>query len=214
MLNMLLTGCGEAKNDPAAGAPPQLRVESASDPNVFRTDRPEQFPLTAAGAHTAYSELKVTGTVSADISRTIPVISLASGRVIEIDARLGDTVKKGQLLLRVQSADMAGAYSDYQKAQADEQLARTQQERAQLLYNRGAISLNDLQIALDTEAKAKVDVATTAEKLRVLGASSLDQPSGIVEIHAPVAGVITDQQVTNAAGCRASVHPIHSPFRT
>jgi cobalt-zinc-cadmium efflux system membrane fusion protein len=210
MLNMLLTGCGEAKNDPAAGAPPQLRVESASDPNVFRTDRPEQFPLTAAGAHTAYSELKVTGTVSADISRTIPVISLASGRVIEIDARLGDTVKKGQLLLRVQSADMAGAYSDYQKAQADEQLARTQQERAQLLYNRGAISLNDLQIALDTEAKAKVDVATTAEKLRVLGASSLDQPSGIVEIHAPVAGVITDQQVTNAAGVQGLSSP--NPF--
>ncbi len=210
MLNMLLTGCGEAKSDPAAGAPPQLRVESAGDPNVFRTDHPEQFPLAAAVAHTAYSELKVTGTVSADISRTVPVISLASGRVIEIDARLGDTVKKGQLLLRVQSADIAGAYSDYQKAQADEQLARTQQERAQLLYNRGAISLNDLQVALDTAAKAKVDVATTAEKLRVLGATSLDQPSGIVEIHAPVAGVITDQQVTNAAGVQGLSSP--NPF--
>jgi cobalt-zinc-cadmium efflux system membrane fusion protein len=44
-----------------------------------------------------------------------------------------------------------------------------------------------------------VDVETTAEHLRVLG-SPLDHPSGIVDIVAPVAGVITDQQVTNAAG--------------
>jgi len=100
----------------------------------------------------------------------------------------------------VQSADIAGAYSDYQKAVADEQLARTQSERAQLLYDKGAISLNDLQIAQDSEAKAQVDVKTTAEKLRVLGNANLDQPSGVVDIHAPITGVITDQQVTNAAG--------------
>ena len=63
-------------------------------------------------------------------------------------ARLGDSVQKGQVLLRVQSADLSSAYSDYQKAVADEQLTRTQLERAQLLYDKGAISLNDLQVAL------------------------------------------------------------------
>ena len=99
------------------------------------------------------------------------MISLATGRVVEINARLGDTVKKGQVLLRVQSADISGAYSDYQKAVADEQLTRTQLERAERLYDKGAISLNDLQVAQDTEAKAKVDVKTTAEKLRVLGST-------------------------------------------
>ena len=113
-----------------------------------------------------HSQLKVTGTVNPDISRTVPVISLAAGRVVEIEARLGDTVKKGQVLLRVQSADISSAFSDYQKAVADEQLARTQLERAQLLYDKGAISLNDLQVAQDAEAKAKVDVKTAAEKLR------------------------------------------------
>ena len=56
------------------------------------------------------------------------------------------------MLLRVQSADIAGAFSDYQKAVADEQLARTQLERApRLLYDKGVISLNDLQVAQDTE---------------------------------------------------------------
>jgi len=196
---LLFAGCEGAQNDQNAGAPPPLKVERAEDANVFQVDHPEQFPLTAAVAHSATSQLKVTGTVTPDISRNVPVISLASGRVIEIAARLGDTVQKGQVLLRVQSADIAGAYSDYQKAVADEQLTRTQLDRAERLYAKGAISLNDLQVAQDTEAKAKVDVKTTTGKLRLLGNTDLDQPSDIVEIRAPVSGVITDQQVTNAA---------------
>ena len=47
-------------------------------------------------------------TYQPDISKTLPVISLATGRVVEIDARLGDVVKKGQVLLRIESADLAG----------------------------------------------------------------------------------------------------------
>jgi cobalt-zinc-cadmium efflux system membrane fusion protein len=193
-------GCSGNKSDPAAEAPPPLKVERAEDATVFQVDHPERFQLTQATEHVASPQLQVTGTVNPDIARAVPVISLAVGRVVEVDARLGDTVKKGQLLLKVQSADIAGAYSDYQKAVADEQLARTQLERAKLLYDKGAISLNDLQIAQDTEDKAKVDVQTTAEKLRVLGSPTLDRPSGVLEIRAPIAGVITDQQVTNAAG--------------
>jgi cobalt-zinc-cadmium efflux system membrane fusion protein len=207
---MLAAGCGDGAKDPNAGAPPPLKVEQASDPNVFKVDHPEQFPLVAAIEHSAAAQLKVTGTVTPDISRNVPVISVATGRVIEIAARLGDKVQKGQLLLRVQSADVSSAFSDYQKAVADEQLTRTQMERAQLLYDKGAISLNDLQVAKDTDTKAKVDVKATAEKLRVLGNTNLEQPTGIVEIRAPASGVITDQQVTNASGVAGLGSP--NPF--
>jgi len=207
---LLLAGCSGRENDPNAGAPPPLKVERAEDRNVFQVERPEQFPLTAAVEHVTTSQLKATGTVNPDVSRSVPVISLATGRVVDISARLGDTVKKGQLLLRVQSADISGAYSDYQKALADEKLTRTQAERAQLLYEKGAISLNDLQVAQDTESKAGVDVKNTAERLRVLGSADLNQHTGIVEIRAPVSGVITDQQVTNAGGVAGLSSP--SPF--
>src|SRR5580658_1081134 len=210
MLGFVATGCGDDEKDRDAGAPPPLKVEQASDPNVFQVDHPDRFPLVAAVEHVAAPQLRATGTVTPDISRNVPVISVATGRVVEIAARLGDTVKKGQLLLRVQSADVSSAFSDYQKAVADEQLTRTQLERAQLLYDKGAISLNDLQVARDTDVKAKVDVKTTGEKLRVLGNTNLDQPSGIVEIRAPVTGVITDQQVTNAAGVAGLGSP--NPF--
>jgi len=207
---LLVTACGEPKLGPNEGAPPTLRVEKVEDRNLFRVEHPERFALVKATEYVTTSELRVTGTITPDVSRTVPVISIASGRVLEIKARLGDVVQKGQLLLRVQSADIANAFSDYQKAMADEKLSRTQLERAQLLYDKGVISLNDLQVAEDTDAKAKVDVKTTAEKLRVLGNPNLDQPSGIVEIRAPVSGVITDQQVTNAAGVAGLGSP--NPF--
>jgi cobalt-zinc-cadmium efflux system membrane fusion protein len=210
VLALTAGSCGRTGNEPNAGAPPPLKVERADDPNVFQVDHPEQFPLTAAVEHITTSQLKVTATVNPDVSRSVPVISLATGRVVEIKARLGDTVQKGQVLLRVQSADIAAAFSDYQKAVADEQLARTQLERARLLYAKGAISLNDLQVAQDTEAKAAVDVKTAADKLHVLGNTNLDQPSPIVDIRAPISGVITDQQVTNAAGVQGLSSP--NPF--
>src|SRR5580704_5877797 len=111
-------GGGDGGKDANAGAPPSLKVEQASDPSVFKVDHADQFPLVAAVEHVAAPQLRVTGAVTPDISRSVPVISVATGRVVEIAARLGDTVKKGQLLLRVQSADVSSAFSDYQKAVA------------------------------------------------------------------------------------------------
>jgi membrane fusion protein, heavy metal efflux system len=205
---LVLAGCGNGPNDPNAGAPPALRVERA-DPNTFQVENPEQFPLTAAVEHVSTSQLKATATINPDISKSVPVISLATGRVVEVKARLGDEVKKGQVLLRVESADLAGAFSDYRKAVADEQLAATQLDRSKDLYSRGAISLNDLQVAQDTEDKAKVDVENTTEHVRVLG-GDLNSPTAVIDIRAPITGVITDQEVTNAAGVAGLSSP--NPF--
>ena len=208
-LGLLQSGCTQPESDPKAEAPPALKVQSVEDRNVFEVDRPERFQLTASVAHTARSELRVTGAVTPDVSRNVPVISLASGRVIEIDARLGDSVTKGQILMKVQSADISGAYSDHEQAIADEALARKQLERSKLLYERGAIAQKDLEVAEAVETKATVTIKTTLERLRVLGVDP-DDPSPIVEIKAPVSGVITDQQVTNAAGVQGLALP--SPF--
>jgi cobalt-zinc-cadmium efflux system membrane fusion protein len=208
-LGLLVAGCGDSKGDPKAEAPPPAKVEHEQNNNVFQVEHPEKFALVSAVEHVSSSELTVTGTVSPDVSRNVPVISIATGRVVEIKARLGDTVQKGQVLLRVQSADMSGAFADYRKAVADEKLANIQFERAKLLYDKGAMSLNDFQTAEDVENKAKVDVENTRERLRVLG-GSIDHPAAIVDIVAPVSGVITDQQVTNAAGVAGLGSP--NPF--
>ena len=201
-LSVSLLGCSDAKSDPAAGAPPPAQVQEEPDLNVIQVDHPEQFPTVTATARMAASQLVVTGTVNPDVSRNVPVVSLAGGRVVAINARLGDTVQKGQQLLTIRSADVSSGYSDYRKAVADETLSRAQLDRAKLLYDHQAISLNDLQIAQDAEDKAQVDVETAAQHLRLLG-DDPDHPSEDVNLYAPVSGVITDQQVTNAGGVQA-----------
>jgi len=202
LVALFLAGCGNGvKADPKAEAPPATAIEQEQDVNVVKVDQPEKFPVVVAQPHSTAPELKVTGVVSADVSRSVPVISLASGRVVDIRARLGDEVKKGQLLMRVQSADISGAFSDYRKAMADEVLARAQFDRAQLLYDKGAVAKKDLEVAQDTLDKAKVDVETAAERLRVLGVDG-SHPSAIVDIFAPVSGVIIEQNVTAAAGVK------------
>jgi cobalt-zinc-cadmium efflux system membrane fusion protein len=118
-------------------------------------------------------------------------------------------VKKGQLLLRVRSNDVSGAYQFYLKAVNDERLARVQFERAQTLYDKGAIAKSALEQAEDAEQDAKVGLDTAAEQLRLLGVDK-DHPSGIVDVTAPISGVITDQQVTNAAGVQGLSGP--NPF--
>jgi cobalt-zinc-cadmium efflux system membrane fusion protein len=208
-LSLLLPGCGENKVDPKAEAPPAVNVESDLDANSFKVDHPDQFPLVTAVEHKASPELDVTGVVQPDITRAVPVISLAAGRVVEIKTRLGDTVKKGQLLLRVQSNDVSGAYQVYRKAENDERLARIQLERSQILYDKGAIAKSALEQAEDTEQDAKADLDAAAEQLRLLGIDK-DHPSGIVDIFAPISGVITDQQVTNASGVQGLGSP--NPF--
>ena len=205
----LLLGCNETKADPKAEAPPPAQVQPDLDANNFKVDHPEQFPLVAAIEHRAAPTLNVTGVVQPDIARAVPVISLASGRVVEIKARLGDVVTKGQLLLRVRSNDVSGAYETYMKAENGERLARIQFERAQLLYDKGAIAKSALEQAEATEQDAKVDLNTATEQLRLLGVDK-DHPSGIVDVTAPISGVITDQQVTTAAGVQGLSGP--NPF--
>src|ERR1017187_10673201 len=156
MLSLIAVGaCKKEQSDPAAGVPPPAKVITAFDPVEFSVERPEQYPLTAAVEHRAVSQLAVTGTVNPDIDRTVPVISLASGRIVGIFARLGDVVKKGQLLLRLRSDDISGAFANYQMAVSDETLAKAQWDRAQDLLKHGAISTSDLEIAKDTEEKGE-----------------------------------------------------------
>jgi len=199
-----VAGCGGRHTDVADAAPPPAVVDHEDGGNTFRVEKPERFALATATVRQVTPTLTVTGVVSPDVSRSVPVVSLASGRVVELRVRLGDQVTRGQLLLRVQSADATGAIADYRKAQADDTLARTQLDRARELYDRGAIARKDLEVAQDAAEKSAVDVQNTTERLRVLGIDPTDtvKAGSIVDVVAPVSGTITEQNVTTAAGVK------------
>jgi cobalt-zinc-cadmium efflux system membrane fusion protein len=170
----------------------------AGDMSQVTVDKPEQFPLIASEQREASFELKVTGAVFPDIAREIPVISLANGRVVDIKARLDDYVKKGDLLFKVQSPDVAGAFDVYLKAVNDERMNHLQYERSKTLYEHGAISQSALELAEDAEKDSEADLTAAEEGLKTLGVDK-NHPSSIVNVYAPISGVIIAQNVTQAA---------------
>ena len=166
--------------------------------SLVTVDKPDQFPLVAADTVEASAELNVTGSVFPDIAREVPVISLASGRVVDIKARLGDNVKKGQLLLKVQSPDVTNTYDVYLKAVNDEQMTNKAYLRAKDLYAHGAISQEMLEQAEDAEKDNQADLKAAEEQLKTLGIDKND-PQSVVPVYAPISGVIVAQNVTDAA---------------
>jgi cobalt-zinc-cadmium efflux system membrane fusion protein len=194
----ILDGCGGQKHDPAAQAPPPAQVVEGGGVSVITVDHPNRFPVVAATDYQATSVLNVTGTVNPDISKQIPVISIASGRVVAIHTLVGAYVQKGQLLMEVQSTDISNAFDQYLKAINDERLARTQDERARILYEKGAIAKSQLEIADDAEEDAKADLKAAEQQLIVLGVDK-DHPSLTVKVYSPATGVVISQNVTNAA---------------
>jgi len=100
------------------------------------------------------------------------------------------------------SSDLAAAFSDYQKAAADERLAQKARDRAQLLYSHGALAEKDLQQAEDTEEKAKVDVQNTQQRVRLLGGDPA-HPSAMIELRAPVSGTIVEQNISGFEGIKS-----------
>ncbi len=198
LLVALVGGMACSKQSPAAASKPPVTI----DPDVFETDHPELFKTVKAETRSLPTVVTANGAVSPDVTRTIHVTSLGAGRVVDLRVKLGDNVKKGQTLLIISSPDLSAAFSDYQKAKADEVLSHKALDRAQLLYDRGAIAAKDLETAQDTEDKAKVDVQNAEQHVRILGADPA-HPSPLIDLRAPVTGTIVEQNVAGYEGVKS-----------
>jgi cobalt-zinc-cadmium efflux system membrane fusion protein len=131
-----LAGCKQEAASAASEAPPSsVQVEQTGGSSVVHVERAGRFPLVQSVSQEIRSALQVTGTVNPDVSREIPVLSLANGRVVALHVGLGDTVRKGELVMEVQSPDVSTAFDAYLKAVNDEHLTSVTLDRDKLLYD-------------------------------------------------------------------------------
>ena len=203
----LLTGCHshtEPSREAAEAPPASPTVVPVGSANSVHLDHPTSFTLARATTQQAFSTLNVTGSVQPDPSREIPVLSIANGRVVALRVGLGDYVHKGQLVMEVQSPDVATAFGTYLRAVADEHLTQTQLTRAQLLFSKGANSQAQLEVAQNGEQDAKSDLTAASQQLRILGVDPA-HPSDTVKIYAPISGVVISQNTTAAGIAGASL---------
>jgi cobalt-zinc-cadmium efflux system membrane fusion protein len=192
-----LVGCKSDKPNPADEAPSNLAVVETGGNAAVSVKDPARFPLVQATATSVTSTLDVTGTINPDISREIPVLSLANGRVVALHVGLGDTVRKGQLVMEVQSPDVTTAFNAYLKAVNDEHLTTVTLDRDKLLFDKGAIPKSQLDAAQNGEEDAHADLVATEQQLKIYGVDR-NHPGDSVKIYAPASGVVISQSVTSA----------------
>jgi len=197
LLAVSLAGCKHEAAPQSAEAPPAAQVEEVGGSNIVHVDAAGRFSLVQASTQAVRSKLQVTGSVNPDVSREIPVLSLANGRVVALHVGLGDTVRKGQLVMEVQSPDVSTAFNGYLKAVNDEHLASVTLNRDNLLLDKGAIPKSQQEAAQDGEDNAKADLTSAEQQLKILGVDK-NHPSENVRIYAPTSGVVTAQNVTAA----------------
>jgi cobalt-zinc-cadmium efflux system membrane fusion protein len=192
-------GRGGAANSEQTVTP---RIEEVSDTSAVQVPNPERFALTSVAPRTISDRLSGTCVVSPDVNRTVPINALGSGRVLDLRASLGDQVQQGQVLVTIESPDLSSALADYRKAAADASLARKQLDRARLLYEHGSIAQKDVEVAEDAAQKAQVDLEDTESRVKLLGGDPA-RSTPVIEVRAPVAGTIVEQNVTRAAGVKS-----------
>src|SRR5262245_48429500 len=119
----LAAGCVRSHAESQSASQPVV-VDEEGGPDGVAVPHPEQFAIAPVAEREVHSELQAPGVVAPDVARTVSVLSLTGGRVVDVRARLGDTVRKGQPLVTIQSPDVSQARADLRKFEADAELAR------------------------------------------------------------------------------------------
>jgi len=163
---------------------------------------PEGSPLrtrlgvAAAAAVPVNARLVLPAMVEADPARTATVIPQLSGRVTELKVHLGDRVAKGQVLVVIDSADLAQAYDDYDKAADASKLTQKNLGRQTQQSAIGVASDRDLDQARSDDAQAQAELVRTRAHLNVLGVPIDSRgPARRLIVRAPFGGSVTSLSV-------------------
>jgi cobalt-zinc-cadmium efflux system membrane fusion protein len=152
------------------------------------------------------AELRTDGKIAADDERTTQVFSPYSGRVVQVFAKVGDTVSAGQPLFAVQASEFVQGQSDLAAASAQVRLTQAAEARQHELYKTNGAALKDWQQSQADLATAEASLAAARSRLKILGAG--DQEIGALEkrpagagfvanavVRAPIGGVVTQRAV-------------------
>jgi cobalt-zinc-cadmium efflux system membrane fusion protein len=145
--------------------------------------------------HSAMGKVLAPQTRMAIVSYPFPA------QVAEVHVQIGEWVEKGQKLLTLQSEEVGNAKSEFYKAVADLELAKTNCEREQRLFDRGVGAQKNLLTAQAGQKVAEANLNSAEKKLHVLGFSEEDvrsvsethQISPVIKLFAPIKGKVVRQ---------------------
>jgi membrane fusion protein, heavy metal efflux system len=203
LLSVVLTAAGCGENGKTEPTPPN---QKSQQPNTVRIppDAQRQLVVEEVRLQPIAGDLALSGKVQYSEDRYAKVSSPLVGRVSDVVAKLGEKVALGQVLVRIDSAEIGSAYSDYVKADSDLNFATRNYELAKELYETKALSKKDLVQAENDFLKFRAEYRRARERLLALRvpASELDKPrsqqtiSSRFDLKAPIAGTVVERNVT------------------
>ena len=196
---LVLSACG--KEEP----PTVSNAATISPPNAVSATESHSRVETAlvelgSGAHA----LTLVGKVAYAEDRYSRISSPLQGRVLEVQAHLGEHVQVGSVLLVLDSQEIAQAYSEYAKEDSDLNYATRAHELAKDLYENKALALKDLKQAENELIKARAEFRRAKERLLSLRvpAQELEKPlerqkvTSRFELKSPLTGIVVERNVT------------------
>jgi cobalt-zinc-cadmium efflux system membrane fusion protein len=191
---------------------------SKPDPTLVHATGPLLAQVKVQPAATALVSdiLRVAGRIDFDEQRIARIGSSVNGRVTDLYAPLGQTVKKGEALARLHSNELSTAQLAYLKAKSQMELNRRNVERAQSLFATDVISDAELQRRTNEFEVASAETRAARDQLRVLGLpqSSIDElgKTGAIDSFAPVVSSIDGVVVERAVAAGQVVQPADKLF--
>ena len=199
LTGLLVSACDRSEPPPTDAATSQPAKKGAA--SVEMQPHVETMLVEFASSRQG---LTLSGKVAYGEDRYSRISSPLQGRVVEVRAHLGDRVKAGDILLVVDSPDIAQAYSEYVKEDSDLQYATRAHELAKDLYENRAMALKDLKQAENELIKARAEFRRAKERLLSLrvSAEELDKPfeqqkiTSRFEMKSPLTGIVVERAVT------------------
>ena len=148
--------------------------------------------------------LRVAGTIDFDEQMLTRIGATVAGRVAQLQAQLGQTVKTGEVLAQIHSSELSNAQLAYLKARSETELFRRNVQRAKTLFEADVISAAELQRRENEFEVASAETRAAIDQLRVLGVSakSIERltQTGAIDSHAwvtsNISGVVVERKVT------------------
>lgn len=185
---------GSAHAAPAGSDAPGPAVSRQGEKLVVPANSPLRTRLVVAAVSNVSAPhlLSLPATVEADPAHTVNILSPVTGRVTDLKVKLGDTVKRGQILAIISAPDLDQAYADADKARDALDLARKALDRARSVHDAGANAAKDFEQANSTYIQAQAESQRADARLATLGAGTgRESKVRALSITAPISGTIT-----------------------
>jgi len=195
---LLISGC--KKSQPTAAS------QTAQDPNLVMANESllAQIKISVVSQGDVSDILRVAGQIDFDEQALTRIGASVTGRVTQINAQLGNEVKKGDTLALINSSELSNSQLAYLKARSEKEFHRRTVQRAKTLFEADVISAAELQRRESEYEVASAQTRAAQDQLRVLGVNfkameelaTTGAIDSVASVMATIKGVVVERKVT------------------